>query len=274
MAEPSKAALDESAPGPAARRLILKLLVASETETLDAADAIRACALFGISDNNARVALTRLASADLIEAAGRGTYRLGPEGRALGEDISAWRIAEQRVRPWDGTWIAVLIAGLGRSDRTALRARERALALVGMRQLEEGLYVRPDNLAGGVAHARERLYGLGVEDSAPVFTVRDFDTGLESKARGLWNGKEIVKGYREGKRLLEKSEAKLDTLPLELAAKESYLLGDQAIRQLVFDPMLPEPLVSVADRVAFGSQVRRYDEVGRSIWQRFLAARG
>ncbi|WP_439683595.1 PaaX family transcriptional regulator C-terminal domain-containing protein [Cupriavidus oxalaticus] len=274
MAEASKAALDESAPGPAARRLILKLLVASEMETLDASDVIRACALFGISDNNARVALTRLANANLIETAGRGTYRLGSEGRALGEDISAWRIAEQRVRPWDGTWVAVLIAGLGRSDRTALRSRERALALVGMRQLEEGLYVRPDNLVGGVAHTRERLYGLGVEDSAPVFTVRDLDAGLESKARGLWNGKELVKGYREGRRLLEKSNARLDTLSVDTAAKEAYLLGDQAIRQLVFDPFLPEPLVTVADRVAFGSEVRRYDEVGRSIWQRFLAGRG
>ncbi|AMR79839.1 PaaX family transcriptional regulator [Cupriavidus nantongensis] len=273
MVEASKTALDESAPGPAARHLILKLLVASETETLDASDAIRACALFGISDNNARVALTRLASADLIETAGRGTYRLGRAGRALGEDISAWRIAEQRVRPWDGTWVAVLIAGLGRSDRSALRVRERALALAGMRQLEEGLYVRPDNLVGGVALTRERLYGLGVEDSAPVFTVRDLDAGLESKARDLWNGKELVKGYRDSRRLLEKSSSKLDSLPIEVAAKEAYLLGDQAIRQLVFDPMLPEPLVSVADRVAFGGAVLRYDEVGHGIWRRFLAGR-
>ncbi len=274
MAEASKTAWDESAPVPTARHLILKLLVALETETLDASDAIRACALFGISDNNARVALTRLVNTSLIETAGRGTYRLGAEGRALGEDVSAWRITEQRVRPWDGTWVAVLIAGLGRSDRTALRERERALALVGMRQLEEGLYVRPDNLVGGVAHTRERLYGLGVETSAPVFTVRDLDARLESKARGLWKGKELAKGYRESKRLLEKSSTHLDTLPVELAAKEAYLLGDQAIRQLVFDPFLPEPLVTVADRIAFGNAVRRYDEDGRSIWQRFLAARG
>ncbi|MCY1375094.1 hypothetical protein D9M69_624810 [compost metagenome] len=83
-----------------------------------------------------------------------------------------------------------------------------------------------------------------------------------------------MKGYRESKRLLEKSNAKLDALPVELAARESYLLGDQAIRQLVFDPLLPEPLVTVADRIAFGSEVRRYDEAGRSIWQRFLAERG
>lgn len=273
MAEASKTAWDESAPAPTARHLILKLLVALETETLDASDAIRACALFGISDNNARVALTRLVNGSLIETAGRGTYRLGAEGRALGEDVSAWRTAEQRVRPWDGTWVAVLIAGLGRSDRTALRERERALALAGMRQLEEGLYVRPDNLAGGVAHTRERLYGLGVETGAPVFTVRDLDATLEAKARGLWNGKELAKGYRDSKRLLDKSSTRLGTLPVELAAREAYLLGDQAIRQLVFDPFLPEPLVTVADRIAFGDAVRRYDENGRSIWQRFLSAR-
>jgi len=51
----------------------------------------------------------------------------------------------QRVCEWNGAWIAVHSGPLGRSDRSASRARERALALVGLRELDRGLFLRPDN---------------------------------------------------------------------------------------------------------------------------------
>ena len=65
---------------PNPRSLILNLLLATEGDPLSARDAISSCALFGIRENSVRVTLVRLASAGLIEAAGRGAYRLGPNG--------------------------------------------------------------------------------------------------------------------------------------------------------------------------------------------------
>lgn len=253
------------------RHLILNLLLAAEGEPLSARDAVQSCALFGIRENSVRVALVRLGAAGMIEAEGRGTYRLGPKAAEFAAEIAGWRGNEQRVREWNGDWIAVHLGGLGRSDRTALRARERALALLGLRELDPGLYLRPDNLAGGVAALRARLYHLDLDADAPVFVARSFDADRERRARSLWDGKVLNRSYRETRRKLEDWLARAERLELEVAARESYLLGNEAIRRLVFDPLLPAPLVDVDERRAFADTVRRYDLAGRAIWQRMRA---
>ncbi|MDF3031751.1 MAG: PaaX domain protein C-domain [Moraxellaceae bacterium] len=206
------------APNP--RQLILNLLLAADEGEVSARDAVASAALFGIRENSARVALARLAAGGLIEASGRGSYR------------------EQRVKEWKGGWVAVHVGALGRSDRVALRARDRALALLGLRELDRGFFVRPDNLAGGVAGVRERLHKLGVEEDAVVFLASEFDAA------------------REGE------------LEPEVAARESFLLGNDAIRQLVFDPLLPEPLVDSGERRAFVAAVQDFDRAGHEIWRR------
>lgn len=259
-----------NAPAPAARELLLRLLVRRQEQTIEAADAVRACALFSISTNNARVALNRLLSSGLLETVGRGTYTLGPAGQALGREVAAWREAEARLRPWDGSWVMVSTTALGRTDRKALRGRERTLALLGFRSLDEGLSIRPDNFKGGVGEIRERLHALGLEVEAPVFVASDLDPRLEEHARTLWVTDRLEDHYASTRAELERSLARLAILPIEEAARESYLLGDQAVRQLVFDPLLPDPLVSSVQRQAFVETLKRYDAAGFDVWQRFL----
>lgn len=256
------------------RSLILNLLLAQDGEPLSARDAVAACALFGISGNSVRVTLARLSAAGLIAAEGRGAYRLGPDAEGLAADVATWRHAEQRVCDWRGGWVAVHVGSLGRSDRVALRARDRALALLGLRELERGLFLRPDNLAGGVAAARERLCKLGLEREATVFLAQDFDAGHEQRARALWDGAALDRIYRETRQRLEAWLERADGLEPDVAARESFLLGNEAIRQLVFDPLLPAPLVDVTARREFATSVRRFDEAGRRIWQRLVSARG
>ena len=48
------------------------------------------------------------------------------------------------------------------------------------------------------------------------------------------------------------------------------LLGGAAIRQIVFDPILPAPLVDPRERRAFVETMCRFDEVGRQIWRRLF----
>lgn len=249
------------------RNLILKLLQAADGEALSAREAVASAALLGIRGNAVRVALVRLAAAGLVKAAGRGSYRLGPKATAFAAEVAAWRTAEQRVREWDGGWIAVHTAGLGRSDRVALRARDRAFRLLGLRELERGLYLRPDNLVGGVAAIRERLHALGLDADAIVFRVTDLDATRERACRALWNGKELDRHYREAREMLESWLARAEKLEPEVAARESFLLGDAAIRSLVYDPLLPAPLVDVAARRAFVDSVLRYDRAGHAIWK-------
>ena len=258
---------------PGARELLLRLLLVADGGQLPAWEAVKGCALFGISENNARVALTRLVTAGLVEAAGRGVYRLGPRGRVLGQQVRAWRHAEQHARAWSGQWVAVHAAALGRTDRPALRVRQRALALAGLRELEPGLFVRPDNMAGGVEVLRERLYALGLSRQAAVFQAAQFGEEREARARRLWNVALLERGYASGLQKLERSLARLPRLAPDSAAREAYLLGDEGIHQLVFDPMLPQPLVDVELRRAYAEMVKRYDEAGHQAWRRFMDAR-
>lgn len=258
---------------PSPRALLLRLLPVAEGGHLAVAEAVKGCALFGISENNARVALARLVAAGLVEAVERGVYRLGPGGRALGADVLAWREAEQRTRPWPGAWAAVHTSALGRIDRPALRARQRALALAGLRELDAGLFVRPDNMAGGVAGLRERLHALGLPSQAVVFQAAQFDEEREARARRLWNVALLERSYGAGLQKLERALARLPRLALDAAAREAYLLGDEGIHQLVFDPMLPEPLVDVGLRRSYADMVKRYDAAGRRVWRRFMQAR-
>lgn len=249
------------------RNLILNLLLASDGAPMPVREAVSACALFGIRENSVRVALARLAAAGMVEAVGRGAYRLGPAASGLAADVSTWRDAGQRVADWNGAWIAAHVGSLGRSDRVALRSRQRALALLGMRELDRGLHVRPDNLVGGVGAVRARLLKLGLDTDAAVFVARDFDAVRERRARALWDGKALNKGYRETRRRLEDWLARAGKLAPDVAARESFLLGNDAIRQLVFDPLLPAPLVDVDARSAFVDTVQQFDRAGHAIWQ-------
>src|SRR6218665_302661 len=121
---------------------------------MPAREAVAASPLFGIRENGVRVALVRLAATGMIEAAGRGAYRLGANAAGLAEDVSTWRVAEARVGAWSGAWIAVYCGGLGRSNRAALSRRDRALEMLGFRELDHECFIRPDNLVGGVAAVR------------------------------------------------------------------------------------------------------------------------
>jgi phenylacetic acid degradation operon negative regulatory protein len=245
--------------------LILKLVLGSDDETLSARAAIACCALFDIQENSVRVALNRLAAAGLIESLERGRYRLGQKAAALAGEVRTWRSAESRARAWSGGYVAVHVGGLGRTDRAALRTRERALDLLGFRELESDLFIRPDNLAGGVAAVRDRLAKLEVE--APVFLASELDAARDARARSLWDGKALTRQYVATRERLEKWLGRSHDLSREAAARESFLLGSAAIRAIVFDPLLPAPLVDVDARRALLSTVKEFDTHGHAIWR-------
>lgn len=253
---------------PKARNLILDLLLAADGAPLSAREAVNACALFGISDNNARVALARLSADGLIEAEERGSYGLSARAHELADDVATWRSAEQRTRAWSGAWVMAHCGALGRSNRSQLRTRQRALDLLGFREFERDLYVRPDNVERDVDAVRARLHQLGLEREAVVFLAHGFDAGTEQRIRALWDGVALNQRYRALRQELETWMRGCERLSPEVAAREAFIVGGQAIRQVVFDPLLPEPLVDTAARRAFVDAVRRCDRRGRQLWQR------
>jgi phenylacetic acid degradation operon negative regulatory protein len=259
---------------PTAKSLMLELLVASGGHELSARVAIAAGALFGISENNVRVTFARLSSEGLIEASGRGAYRLTDAAEDLAREVASWRSAEERARVWHGAYLAVHSGPLGRTDRAALKRRARALSMLGFAELDRGFHVRPDNLDGGVEGIRGRLYALGLEKNAAVFVASAFSPDVEARVRALWDGKALTLSYKKLRAQLEKWLARADQLEPHVAARESFLLGGRAIRHIVYDPLLPPPFVDVDERRSFVATVRVMDREGRKIWRRFFDSTG
>jgi phenylacetic acid degradation operon negative regulatory protein len=235
---------------------------------------VGAAELFGIAENSVRVALARLLATGLVERDERGQYRLGSGAGAVRDQVASWRRTEEQVQPWTGGWIGACTAGLSRAERGRLRRGTRALRLLGLRELLPGLAVRPDNLVGGVPAVRERLVRLGLAPDALVARLDDLDAASETRARRLWDADRLVAGYRRTRAELERSERRLARLAPAAAMAESFLLGGSAIRGIVFDPLLPEPLVPAGERAALVEAMRRYDRAGRATWAAFLRTAG
>jgi phenylacetic acid degradation operon negative regulatory protein len=253
-----------------ARHLILDLLLASDHHQVSVREAITACGIFAISENSVRVALVRLSADGLVQAAGRGHYRLGPQALDLAGDVATWRSAEQRLRPWHGDWMTVFTANLGRTNRTALKRRERALTMLGFRELEQGLHVRPNNLESNPEAVLKRLHTLGLEPEARLCLSQQWSD--EAALTSLWDTTRLNADYRYWQQSLETWMQNAQELDAETAARESFLLGGQAIRHVVFDPLLPDSFIDSQARLAFVASVRRFDKVGHQIWQTLYAS--
>lgn len=255
---------------PTAKRLVLELLSAAAPQEVPAFVLVQAAALFHVSEVNVRVTLARLVAAGTLDVTGRGLYRLGEDAQALTKQVTSWRELEKQLKRWDGAWACVHTGDLGRSDRAALRRRERALRLLGFRALSPSLEVRPDNIEGGVAALRERLVSLGLPESALVFRASDLDAKTDARARALWDGKRLTASYRQTRERMDRWLVASQELSPETAAKEAFLFGGDVLRQILFDPRLPEPLVDVAERRAMVDAAKRFDAHGRRLWFRIF----
>jgi phenylacetic acid degradation operon negative regulatory protein len=229
---------------------------------------VAAGGLFGIPENAMRVAVTRLLAADALARDERGRYRLGTAAAPVDERVASWRRLEERLVRWNGGWLAVQRAGLARG------AGARALRLLGFAAFSRELALRPDNLRGGLEAVRAELRALGLPPGAPVFALHGFDAETQARACGLWDAAALRARYVRSRLALEKSEARLARAREEDAMAESFLLGGRVIRELVSDPLLPEPLASAAERRALATVMRRYARIARRLWAGFMARHG
>ena len=265
---------------PTAKSLILDLLSTLRGGAMPVRALVEAARLFAIEENNLRVSLARLCAAGVLERDERGLYRIGAPAAAVERQVTSWRRIEDRVCEWSGGWVAAQggHSGSSRSSGSprgaAGRRSAQALRFLGFRALEGSLMLRPDNLKGGVAQVRDKLLTLGLVEGVAVFGVRDLDAEREEKARGLWDTDALLARYARHSAEIAASQKRLSSLPPEQAMVESFLLGGGVLRQLVLDPLLPEPILPAAPRRELLLAMRDYDRVGRAAWADFLRGHG
>jgi len=231
---------------------------------------MRVATLFGITENNVRVTLARLLARGVVERDERGRYRISAEASGVQRHVASWEKLEDRMVAWDGGWIGVHTAGLPKSNRAASSRRLRAFDLLGLKEMQPDLWVRPDNLRGGIEAMRNRLDDLGLEPGALVCLLTELDRRTEGRARRLWNVQALQGGYRKMRGSLQRSAERLPGIPLEKSIVESFVLGGECLRQVALDPLLPEQILPAGERRRFIKELQRYDRIGREYWWRFM----
>ncbi|OBF26866.1 PaaX domain-containing protein, C- domain protein [Mycobacterium sp. ACS4331] len=202
-----------------ARSVVLSVLLGAHPAWASAAELVRLTADFDIKESTLRVALTRMVSAgDLVRSA--DGYRLSD--RLLARQRRQDDAVHPRLRPWDGTWVMLVITtvGIDARDRSSLR---KMLQDSRFAELREGVWLRPDNLDADLPDE--------VRAVVRVFEVRE--SAPEALAAQLWD----LDAWAADARHLLAALAEAG----ERSAR--FVTAAAIVRHLLTDPVLPAQLL-------------------------------
>jgi phenylacetic acid degradation operon negative regulatory protein len=143
QARNTEARLEVQATPLTARSVLASALLGMDPPELPVAQLVRLCKLFGISENRARVGLSRMLTAGEATTDGSGRYRLAGHLTARQSRQSASRSG--LTRPYEGRWWLAVVTTAG-SNAEVRGGRRRALAYARLAELREGVWMRPDNI--------------------------------------------------------------------------------------------------------------------------------
>lgn len=252
------------------RRLILEMLDADPGVMGRGQRLIAAGEVFGFSENQMRVALSRLLADGLLMQPGRGHYALQGAATGIQREVQRWQVLERRLRHWRGDWCAILTDNLAAEGSTQLRIQSRALAMRGMQRWRPGLWVRPNNLRGGPPQLAAELLALGLDAIRGHCVIAQGDEDCEASLRGLWDGAQLDATYRQRIQELRAAGARLAESRFPAVLVETIELGGRCIRTLLNDPLLPDELASGGRRRELTTLLKEYDRQGRHQWRQFI----
>lgn len=255
---------------PSSNRLLLSLFSQPNLNHMSIKQLIAWGELFGHEPATIRVAVGRLVKQGFLLVEQRGNYSIGSAGKSIRQVASTWRQSTTRVEHWCGAWLCVYTAHLGRTSKQNIRSRERAFRLTGFKPLEKNLWCRPDNLIETANSTFDRLVDIGLDNTAILMKVDQFNYDLALSPRSLWSPEQLENTYRRLISIMEHSAKQLLDLNIKQATRESFLIGEHVIRQINQDPLLPEEMVNTSAREKLLNSMIDYDRICHPIWHEFL----
>ena len=211
-----------------ARSVLASALLGEEPPELPVAHLVHLAGLFGINENRARVALSRMVRAGEVVTDGSGRYRL--TGHLLDRRDRQEASRRGETGPWRGGWAIVVVTETGAAPEER-SARRRQLVRARLGERREGVWLRPDN----ITLAPDPADDAGVT----VFTGRPASDPAQLAAL-LWD----LAGWAEGAADLLRRMADLrPSGPDDLAP--GFVLSASVLRHLQADPLLPVELLPV-----------------------------
>ena len=219
-----------------ARHLVLDLLYASKNHQITVKRMLCAGKLLGITENAIRVAITRLVQDQFIYCLTRGLYAM--TYKKFNSDEGLLKNPDMYLSTtWDSSFILVSTSRLGRTDRSALAKREKALSYYGFQSIEPALYIRPNNLSPSIFELKRLMVAFGLEATAQFFKVSQVES--VRKVRDLWDTEALIAGYHQASKSIEQWMAQAESIDLFTAAHTSFFVGKATILTLRHDPLLP-----------------------------------
>jgi phenylacetic acid degradation operon negative regulatory protein len=238
-----------------ARSVLASALLGEDPPQLAVAHLVHLAGLFGINENRARVALSRMASAGEVTTDGSGRYRLA--GHLLERRDRQAGSRRGDTLTFDGSWRMVVVMASGQAaDERA--ARRRSLGLARLAEQREGVWLRPDNI---------ELRPDPAGDPAVTMYSATPEEDPELLAATLWD----LEGWaRAADRLGDDMAELTPSDPGDLAP--GFVLSAAVLRHLQADPLLPRALLPGAWpggslRAAYERWDTQYREVLRT-WGR------
>lgn len=250
-----------------ARALLLDLFTTGTRETLSSHDIRQIGAAFGLSDLALRTALTRLRAEGKLRAAGRGVYAAGVDANPVRARARVWRSHPQRRIAWDESWICAAVKPTSLS-RTQWRRTQWALEFFGFRQDETGFWVRPNNLDGGAAQMADDLIAFGADAGMLTGRLDALAPAHAQRFCALWDHGALARSHEDAIQMLADSARQLNAVAN--AAVETLLMGREAIRRILRDPLLPPEIADPAPLESLVASMDAYDEIGRAAWDAFM----
>ena len=208
-----------------ARSVLASALLGTEPPELPVARLVAIAALFGLSANRTRVALSRMAAAGEVDAVD-GRYRLA--GHLLDRQARQIQSRAAARRRWDGRWTTVVVRGGARPAAERTEARRRFVA-GRLAELREGVWLRPANVAVVLPASLE----------AAVVRFEAAPTGdAVALAALLWD----LPAWAAGAERLRRRLAELPVAGDGMLAR-GFVLSASVLRHFQGDPLLPDELL-------------------------------
>ena len=244
--------------------IILDLLRTYMERGTSVANIMATGAMFGCSENQMRVNLSRLTAKGSIVNFARGAYRLAETLDPVSDFIESWRLGEGRTKPWTRTWL--LAASSASTDANNQNRHHWALHSHGFRPASSDCWIRPDNLALTHQPLAQRLLQLGVSADTVLASNANINARWQEHWQTQFNPASLTQSYLQTRDSLIESMATLPRLPKQTAMKETFYLGGHAIQVLAKDPLLPAEFLDSEPRHALWRAMLDYDRMGRELW--------
>lgn len=250
------------------KSLVLDLLAVAGDIALATPALAEGGQLMGFKPGAVRVAITRLATENLIASPARGEWKLVTD-TPWAEEQARWQHLARLVRPWHGNWWVVTTHQLLRSNRPEWNRHVRALMHRGFREASRDVFLRPDNLAPGFDELKDQLLKLGMHPESLLFRASELSF---QPPPTLWQIAEQQRALKAALQAIQALLRKRHAGSLDLRCRRFLEVGRHTTRILNTDPLLPAEIADPAPRNRIAAVLPRFVAAGRTLWLQRLGA--